>query len=59
MKIIKVNVYLSIGYANANKEDTLEIELEEGMTEKEEDKEISEQVQMWAENYIDMGWSRQ
>jgi len=56
---MKVKAYLSIGYSNADQEETIDIDDSEieGMTEKERDEYINEVVQCWADNYIEVGWN--
>lgn len=53
----KFKVNLSIGYANANQEDIIEIDDEflEGKTDKEKDEYLNYMTREWAFNYID--WS--
>jgi hypothetical protein len=58
MKIVKVNVKLSIGYSNASREDELDIEVPEGLSKEEEGTIIWEEVEQWSQNYIDIGFSR-
>ena len=50
--MIKVDVSLSIGFATANHED--ELEFDDNAT----DEQIDAEVQEWAWNYIDIGWSK-
>lgn len=50
---MKVNVTLSIGYPSAQHEDVLE--LDDNVT----DAEIDQEVQDWANNYIEIDWSKE
>ena len=56
---MKVKAYLCIGYANADRDETVEIDDEEleDMTEDEKNAFISECVQDWADEYIEVGWN--
>ena len=53
---IKVN--LSIGYLGAEREDVITIEDEalDGLTEKEKEEIINNEVEEWAWNYIELNW---
>jgi len=55
---MKIKVNLNIGYSNANREDIIEIpDIEfEGMSEVEKEDYISDYVEEWSNNYIDLGW---
>lgn len=55
---MKVELYLSIGYANANREETIFIpdDVAEGMTEKEIEEYLDEYLEDWANNYIETGY---
>lgn len=55
---MKVKVYLSIGYANANREEILDIDESglEGLSEEERDKAIQEDVDQWMWDRVDLNW---
>jgi len=55
---MKIEAYLSIGFATANHEEIIEIPDEdlEGLTKEEKDDYINECVQEWADNYIEIDW---
>lgn len=55
---MKVKAYLGIGYANSCQERIIEIPDEEleGLSEDEQGKIISEYVDEWANEYIDIGY---
>ena len=55
---MKVKAYLSIGFANADQEDEVEIDDEEleGLSPEERERIIGEHVKQWADNYIEWGW---
>lgn len=56
---IRIKAELSIGYSTAKRTTVIEIddaELE-GMTEDEKEDYINEEVQNWAENYIETWWN--
>lgn len=55
---MKIKVYLSIGFAGADRDDIIEIDDAdlEGLSVNEREKVISENAKMWAENYVEWGW---
>lgn len=55
---MKIKVYLSIGYSNANHKDEIEIPNEDliGLSEREKEDFIMKYVNDWANNYIDLGY---
>jgi len=51
--MMKVKVYLTIGFPSASYEDVLEFD--EGVSEGD----IDQEVQEWAFNYIEYGWEKE
>lgn len=56
MKTIRIDAYLSIGYANANRNDLLEIEVDDNATLEQIEKEAEQAVNDWSSNFIDLGF---
>jgi hypothetical protein len=53
---IKFTVSLSIGYPGATRKDELGLEVEDGASEEEIEKEKEEMAMEWANNFIDVSW---
>jgi predicted solute-binding protein len=55
---MRIKVHLSIGYANADQEDKIEVSEEEmaGMDDEERGKYLDSLVEDWASDYIDYGY---
>jgi hypothetical protein len=58
MKIIQINVSLSIGFYNASRNEVIDVYIEEGDTEEEIEKACEEAAKEWMYGYLDWGWSR-
>lgn len=56
MRIVKIKTHLSIGYANANREDELELQVDDDATPEEIEKDAEQLVNDWSTNYIDLGF---
>ena len=55
-RIIKVNLSLSIGLANAERIDDFEFEVDDNATDEEINDTIEEYWRDWIWNFIDGGW---
>lgn len=55
--IAKIKVYLSIGYANAEHNDELDVDIPDDATETEAEELKEAAAQDWAYNFMDLGWS--
>lgn len=52
----KYKFHVSIGYANANREEIVEIEFEGNETEEEIEEILKEEYDAWLYNFLDTGW---
>lgn len=50
--------YASIGYANANREEDIEIEFDGTETEDEKEEIIKEEFELWLANFVDFSWCK-
>ena len=57
--IIKIEAHLSIGLGNAEHNDTLEVEVDDGATPEEIEEACEEEYDTWLQGYLDTGWSYQ
>jgi len=59
MATIKLKVKLSIGYANASKQDVIDVEIPDDATEVYKDDLMRIAAMEWSENYIDLAYSEE
>lgn len=55
--IQKINVHLSIGYANASRNEVIEVDVPDDCTPQEADDIKDHAAEEWAQNWMDPGWS--
>jgi metal-sulfur cluster biosynthetic enzyme len=54
---IKIKVYVTTRYVGCEAKDTLEFDVEDGLTEKEIEEIKEEETRIWMFDQIEFGWS--
>lgn len=58
MAIIKLNVKLDTGFANAQHTDVIDVEVDDDATEEETNQALEDATREWAFNFIDYSYER-